>query len=95
MLDELDADVRGSSSVFERDVINGCGDALEITLEWNTDQTDLDLYVIEPSGNNSRSGGSGVSVFFAYPNFLSLDIQFLRPRRCAVVVLERCTQTAN
>lgn len=73
----MDADVLGSESVFELDVLNGCGDALVITLEWDTDDTDLDLYVIEPSGFRARFGG--VSASFTYRMFLSAYLESSNP----------------
>ena len=77
VLDAVDADVVGSDSVLGLDAINDRGGALVITLEWDTDETDLDLYVIEPSGKNARNDIIGVGTFFTYCIFAV--------RRCSIL----------
>lgn len=42
-----------------RVVNNGCSEPLSITLEWNTDGTDLDLWVDEPGGETVYHGNRG------------------------------------
>lgn len=55
---------QGAETVFELEVVNnGCSNPLKITLEWSTDNTDLDLYVTEPGGLTVYYGNRrGVSV---------------------------------
>lgn len=60
-------DDQSGDTVFTVDVVNnGCGNALTITLEWDTDNSDLDLFVTEPGGRNVWHGnlnGVGVTYF--------------------------------
>lgn len=47
-------------SVFAFTVVNnGCSTPLSITLEWDTDNTDLDLRVSEPGGQRVYYGNRG------------------------------------
>lgn len=52
VLDPADTpDVQGADSLFPFEVVNnGCSNPLKITLQWSTDDSDLDLYVTEPGG---------------------------------------------
>lgn len=60
-------DDNGGNTIFPLAVVSdGCGRSLTIGLEWDTDNTDLDLYIVEPDGNRVnyvfRNGVSGVAL---------------------------------
>lgn len=65
VLDPADTpDEQGAQTVFLLEVVNnGCSSPLKITLEWDTDNTDLDLFVTEPGGRTVYFGNTrGVRV---------------------------------
>jgi len=61
VIDPADApDEQGADSVFALDVVNGgCNSPLTFTLEWDTNNSDFDLYITEPNGNSVNGGESG------------------------------------
>lgn len=59
-------EIMGADSIFVLGVANnGCNNPLTITLEWNTENSDLDLHVTEPGGvqvyHGQRTGVSDTS----------------------------------
>lgn len=68
VLDPADAqDEEGADTVWLLPVVNNaCSSPLKITLEWNTDITDLDLYVTEPGG---------ITVFYSHARGVSEELE--------------------
>lgn len=61
-VDTLDLDNPYGSSVFDSEVISyQCPSPLTITLEWSTDNSDLDMEVTEPDGSSWFAWDMGVS----------------------------------
>lgn len=60
--DALDSNNAYGSSVFDSEVVNfQCPSPLTITLEWDTDNSDLDMEVTEPDGYSWFAWDVGVS----------------------------------
>lgn len=67
VLDPADTpDEQGADTVFLLYVANmannACGTPLSITLEWDTESSDFDLYITDPSGYELGPGARGVSI---------------------------------
>lgn len=64
VLDPADTpDEQGADTVFLLYVANNaCGTPLSITLEWDTDSSDFDLFITDPSGYELGPGARGVSM---------------------------------
>lgn len=75
-------------------VNNGCSRSLTISLEWNTDNSDLDLSVVEPTGNSVYYGLKlGVSVALCVDGKYQISEQLHRGRPSAW--LRVCTRVTN